>query len=319
VHDLRVLSRLVRSLRALRPDVIVYATPKAGLLGGIAAWLLRIPVRVYQLWGLRFESVAGAQRYTLKMLERLTARASTHVVANSRSLADEASKHRIAPNIDVLGPGSSHGVDVDRFSPEAEGIPDLDPATKAFLAAHTDGSIVIFVGRVHRDKGIDTLISALDLLRDSERSMRAIIIGRLESGELEAYLETAQQRLALHIVGWVDDTRPYLLAADVLCLPTLREGFPNVVLEAAAMRTPAVVSNATGAIDSVIDGVTGRVFPVGDARELARTIWEVTTGGDLADMGARARVRVESEFSSLHVWELQNHYLKGRLSEQVKS
>ncbi|WP_411720183.1 glycosyltransferase, partial [Mycetocola sp.] len=146
LNDVISLIRLIRVIRRLHPDLVVTATPKAGLLGTVAALVVRVPVRVYQLWGLRFETESGPKRTILKILELCTVKSATQVVANSPSLARRAAQLGLTgrrPAV-VLGPGSSHGVDLTYFSPHAD-VPSVDETTLRFLAHNSDSLVVGFV------------------------------------------------------------------------------------------------------------------------------------------------------------------------------
>ena len=311
LRDIGAFWDLYCALRRLRPHGLVYATPKASLLGSAVGWLLRVPVREYQLWGLRFESEGGLKRKLLIAAERATCRLSTHVVANSRSLARAAKDMGLAKHPVVIGAGSSHGVDLQYFRRDAPAIPAIPRATQEFLAEHPGDPVVLFVGRVHRDKGIKTLISALEsLIRAGDRFV-ALVVGPNEDEEAwGALLEMSGRTGQLLVVGPVADVRPYLMVADVLCLPTLREGFPNVVLEAAAMGIPAVVSDATGAVDSVIDGVTGWIFPVADADVLKARLSDLLNDvEERSRLGVAALGNVRRNYASQVIWRQQEECL----------
>lgn len=313
--DLKALWQMYRLLKSLKPSVVVSATPKAGLLGTLAAKLARVPTRIYQLWGLRLESETGLTRRILWTAERVAMWASTQCVANSVSLASVTESLGIAPegSITVLGSGSSHGVDLKRFSPDM--APEPDAVAAEFLAAEADLTVV-FVGRLTPDKGIDTLLTALDTTRAKGVDVRALLVGEVENEGVGAVI--AQAPDYIHATGDVLDVRPYIDSADVLCLPTLREGFPNVVLEAAALERPAVVSDATGAIDSVVDGETGWVFPVGDADALATIFGDISAAPELRlQRGHSARRRVVDEFEQVQMWELQLHNIESQVQNKA--
>ncbi|GHD41708.1 glycosyltransferase family 1 protein [Mycetocola manganoxydans] len=317
--DLVSLVRLFKQLKRLKPDVVVTATPKAGLLGTLSALLARVPVRVYQLWGIRFETETGPKRAMLKLLESWSIRFSTQVVANSDSLARRAADLGLLGRKQtvVLGPGSSHGVDLERFSADAE-FPTVDSATAKFLARRPSALVIGFVGRVHPDKGIRTLLQALEICARQALDVRLLVVGAFESADVVTQIE--QSQIETHLVGSVDDTRPYLRAMNIHCLPTRREGFPNVVLEAAAMGLATVASDATGAIDSVVDGETGLLFVTDDAESLARAITRLAVDKDLRSrLGTRARAHVEANFKREKIWSLQEANLSGHLAERVAS
>ena len=307
LRDLASFAKLLRQLARIKPDVLVVATPKASLLGGLAGFVLRIPVRIYQQWGLRLESASGVQRYILSTLERLTMKVSTQVLANSESLARRTQELGISPRrpIRVLGPGSSHGVDVDRFSPDCP-LDDVDQATASFLNKNPERLILGFVGRLHVDKGIDTLVEALFLCADADLELNVIVVGSTESEQLINSLTRASSSIRIHLVGRVSDPRPYYRAMDMLCLPSRREGFPNVVLEAAAMGKPTIASDATGVVDSVVDGLTGLIFKTDDAKDLARAIFELSSNEeDRLALGEGALRHVRASYRAEQIWKLQ--------------
>lgn len=311
------LARLTYLLARLRPAVVVSATPKAGLLGGIASIFCRVPVRVYQLWGLRLETETGIRRKILSMFESLTARVATQVVANSPSLAARAEELGVngGKNVVVLGPGSSHGVDIDRFSPTSS-LDPVDKETRAFLASGRGLATLGFLGRIHADKGLDVLIESLRICAEMGVRVNVLIVGAVESGYLDQELVAAKSYARVHLAGEVDDPRPYLRAMDFLCLPSRREGFPNVVLEAAAMGLPAITSDATGAIDSVVDGETGIIFPVDNAPALAEAIQTLVGDTKLRrELGESAMKRARTSFRSEEIWRMQEENLRTQLTD----
>ncbi|MFJ4044402.1 glycosyltransferase [Microbacterium sp. NPDC089987] len=303
IFDVLSLLRLIRVLRRVRPDVLVYATPKASLLAASAGALLGIPVRAYELWGLRAETVSGLRGRVLAALEWTTARLSTTYIANSHSLARRARELGVAggKKARVLGKGSSHGVDAEHFSREATShqlLPSDD---------HVEGRasvpVVGFIGRLHPDKGIDTLFAALEEVALSGVPFQVVLVGRHDGVDAGPLLSRLQERVPVHFVGQVQDVRPALASMDVLVLPSRREGFPNVVLEAAAMEVPAIVSDATGCVDSVLDGKTGFVTPVGNVTRLAAALDRLLTDDTLRrEMGRTARQQVLTDFVPRQVW-----------------
>jgi glycosyltransferase involved in cell wall biosynthesis len=311
--DLRSLVALARILRRRRPEIVVTATPKASLLGMLAATLTGVPVRVYQVWGLRCETETGPRHWLLARLERATLLLSTHIVANSPSLAAEIRRLVPGRHVAVVGEGSSHGVDLARFS-RAAAMPPLPAAAREAISGH--GIVVGSIGRVHRDKGTLVLLDAMRAIA-AERPATLLVVGSSEDEATERELSRDLAPLRVVRVSAVDDPRPWFTAMDVHVLPTLREGFPNVVLEATALEVPTITTTATGARDSVIDGVTGLLVRPSDAAALRHAILRLLDDEALRRRcTAAARQRVEQHFSNEHIWDLQIAYLEAARGDQ---
>lgn len=294
-RDLLGLLAWWRLLRRLRPEVVITATPKASLLGMAAARVAGTPRRVYLVVGLRLEGASGLTRAVLTRAEWLTCACATRVVTNSRSLLEVM--RRLLPSmhrkLSAITPGSSHGVDAVRFAPRA-----CDPATRRALDIADDRLVIGFVGRLTRDKGVDVLLEAVRLLALQGAPVHLVVVGPQDEPDSRRYVELlAEAGLPISVVGSVRDVRPYFAAMDVHALPSLREGFPNVVLEASAMAVPTVTTDATGCVDSVRDGVTGLVVPAGDGPALADALGVLLRDASLRQtMGQAARAWVAEDF-----------------------
>jgi len=301
VADLRALAAWVGYLRRERPQAINASTPKAGLLGHVAGWVARVPRRVYIVRGLRVEGARGMIKAILWLMEWLTMRLATDVVFVSPSLAREAHRrHLIAPGKAwIIGAGSSNGVDAAAV---ARRCAEVDASVlRASMHIPASAFVVGFVGRVAPDKGVETLVQACESPAIDPRT-HLLVVGNVEDESMTAALDRLGKRG--HRTGWTDDAWGYLPAMDVLCLPTRREGFPNVVLESAAAGIPAIVTNATGAIDSVIDGETGFVISVGDDKALVERLNELASAPDRAhELGMAAKARVERDFAPERIWD----------------
>lgn len=295
--DLYALVRWLRFCYKQRPTLVISATPKASMLSQLAGKATGAPRRLYYTGGLRLEGEHGRRRQVLTMFEKLTGWASTEVVANSRSLSARYAELRLAPQrkLRQTRPGSSHGVDSSHFSPRP---PDLDLADE--LGIDLSVPVVGFVGRLTHDKGIDCLISAMALLHADKVTCQFLVVGAQNEPDSAFYLakleSTGERVLA---VGAVDDVRPYFALMDVHVLPSLREGFPNVVLEASAMGLPTVTTDATGAIDSVQEGKTGLIVRTQDQHGLAEAIKTLIRDPGMASRyGSAARNWVVADFQT---------------------
>lgn len=297
-----------RMLRRVRPDIVETGTPKAGLLGMVAARWAGVPVRVYLLRGLRLESEHGLRHKLLSLLERVACGNATHVIAVSPSLRNRAIELGLCaePKIVVIGKGSSNGVAVRNPSDPSD-VADL----RRELAIGIDEKVIGFVGRLTPDKGIADLNEASTMLGQAGTRHVLLIIGGADGDDSPPILEgqTRQERRTV-CAGHVDDPERYFPLMDVLCLPTYREGFPNVVLEAAVAGVPTVTTSATGAKDSVIHDVTGLVARVGDAEDLARWLTVLVENDALRHrLGAAAAEYVSTHFSRQVVQASHADYL----------
>lgn len=274
VRDLIALWRWIRLIHRIRPGVTLIGTPKAALLGTLAARACRVPFRVYELLGLRMETSQGSARALYRAMEWLTASSAHEVIAVSESLRQLAIELGITSKATsrVLGSGSCNGVDTERFR-EMAGDMGRTEILAAELALETRTPVVGFVGRLTRDKGLPELARAMEILSDLGVSVQLLIVGTVddESGTqaLEQLKRTGQ---TIVVAGYQDDVAPFYALMDVFCLPSLREGMPNVILESMASRRIVVATNATGSRDLVEDGVSGLLVPLGSPVELANAL-----------------------------------------------
>lgn len=311
VEDLRALAAWVRLLRRVRPSLLSVGTPKAGLLGGIAGLLTRVPHRVYLLRGLRLESFSGPRRMVLALLEKFASSCAHRILAVSHSLRNRATALKLMPpeKIVVLGAGSSNGVETALYSRERFADADLARMSKA-LGLVPGIPVVGFVGRLTKDKGLEVLAETRAILERKKVDYQLLIVGGIDDSDgariLDAVCSTGRPAL---VSGQVDNPELYYQLMDILCLPTLREGFPNVVLEAAAAGVPTVTTTATGAIDSVIHGETGLIATVGSAESLSDQLALLLRDSELrSTMGANATLRVKNCFERTAVWGLTESF-----------
>lgn len=257
VRDFKALILWIALLNRLQPDIVSAGTPKAALLGMVASFLLRVKVRVYMLRGLRLEGSKGLERNLLFGLEKLCAGLSTHVVAVSPSLREKYISSKLADEekVILLGQGSSHGVNT---SPKiAENLEESVAEIQDIVALHQRKQPVVgFVGRFSQDKGADDLLACKRYLDKKGVAHHFLIVGEVE-GSYEVLNEMNLTGEEVLTTGQVENTAGIYSLIDLLLLPTRREGFPNVVLEAAVFGVPCVAYRVTGAMDSVIHGRSG--------------------------------------------------------------
>ena len=305
-RDLVALWRMWRLMRRVRPTVSNVGTPKAGFVGGLAAWLNRVPCRIYTLHGLRLETTTGLKRWVLATAERIACRCAHRVVCASDSLRNRALELRLVnpERAMVLGSGSINGVEVSQFAPTPERLTRAAEIRRE-LGIPRDAPVLGYVGRLTRDKGVPELVQAFNLLRRGFPDLRLLVVGPFEKGDAvpEAIREFIETDDAVAYAGYVADPHLHYHVMDVLALPSHREGFGAAILEASAAGKPVVAARATGIIDAVLDGVTGILVPVGDAPALAAAAARLLANRELAEqMGRAGRVRAEREFASQRIW-----------------
>jgi glycosyltransferase involved in cell wall biosynthesis len=303
VADLVSLMRLWRLLRRLKPDVTEFSTPKAGLLGTLAARLANVPRRVYLLRGLKLETAKGLKRAVLLAAERIAAACAHKVLCNSESLRAKALELELAPKakLELLGLGSSHGVDIDRFSPGPSDVRER-------LELPPDEPVLGFVGRLTCDKGLPELVEAFDLILRKEPRAHLLLVGWFDASE-DALGSEMRARILGHprivCAGYVSDTAPYYRAMDLMILPTWREGFPNAVLEASATGIPVITTLSTGARDAVIPEVTGLLIPPGYPEAICEAVLKLLKDSQRRRrMGEAARAWAADIFAQKQVFEL---------------
>lgn len=315
LRDLASLWRLWRIMRALRPAVANVGTPKAGLLGGFAAWVNAVPCRFYTLHGLRFETTKGLKRRLLVYAERLACGFAHRVICVSQSVREKAiasgltSRERTV----VIGSGSCNGVDVARFAATPQ-LMRRAAELRGHLGIAPQAPVVLFVGRLTCDKGIPELMEAFLQLANRFPDLRLLLVGCFEDEDPLPF--DVRRRLETHerviLAGAVNDTRPYYAIADVLVLPSHREGLPTVILEGQAAGKPVIGASATGTVDLVLHGETGLLFPVGDVSALADAMSLLITDKGLArKLGLAGQEQVKRDFRQEQIWEaLHREYLE---------
>jgi lipopolysaccharide/colanic/teichoic acid biosynthesis glycosyltransferase len=319
-QDLVSLWKLYRALRTARPDVVDVSTPKAGLLGSVAAFLARVPCRVYTMRGLRLETAAGLKRALLWATEWIACRCSHRVVCVSPSLRERAiGFNLVSPEKATVLEKGSGGVDARRFSPADRSAAETENL-RSMLGIPTGAPVLGYVGRFVKDKGIRELVEAFQRLHATYPELHLLLVGDFEPGdpvepEVRRYIEAGP---AIIRPGFVSDTAPYYRLMDVLALPTHREGFPGVPLEAQASGVPVVTTTATGAVDSITDGVTGFLVPVGDTNALTNAVGKLLADPELrVRMGNAGRMRVERDFRLEVIWSAMGRLYRDLMAEKL--
>lgn len=297
-----------------KPDIVHSHTPKAGLLAMMAAKMAGVRIRIHTIAGLRFMTSAGITRSILIQMEKITGKAATHVWPNSGSLLQYVLSNKLVKpgKLELIGKGSSNGIDLKRFSRSALTIQEIEKVKRVI---HYDNSLnyILSVGRIVRDKGIKELVHAFDILYKENKKLRLVLVGDFEE-KLDPLDEQTMQLIKNHqgivLAGWQDEVEYFMSVADLLVHASHREGFPNVLLQAGAMECPIVCSGIEGNIDVVDDKENGLIFTVRDEADLlVKLKTAIDNPGRMKEMASRLRKKIEDNFDRSYVHQqLQKRY-----------
>jgi len=299
--DLRALIAVVSLFRKHRFDAVHSVTPKAGLLGMLAAWLAGVAIRIHWFTGQVWVTRRGLTRKILKAADQLIARLASHLLADSPSQREFLVAEGVCQvgDIEVIGDGSICGVDGNRFRPNSH-------ARARIRVEHNipdDARVVLFLGRLNADKGVREMALAMLALEERHPNIHWLIAGPDEGGMVEYVCAVAGilgERL--HFQGFTSEPEAYMAAADIFCLPSYREGFGSSVLEAAASGVPSVATRIYGLTDAIEDGVSGLLVPAANAEALSEALdIMLVDQAKCRMMGVAARDRALARFSQQRV------------------
>jgi len=322
LKDLRSLIALFFFFRKERPDILHCNTPKGSLLALLAGLFAGVPNRIYLVTGLRYQGTTGFFRFILKTMERISCFCATQVIPEGHGVlhtlhADHITNKRLR----VLHYGNINGIDTSYFSRKC-----LEENFRSALGFTDDDFVFIFVGRIVRDKGMNELAEAMKKLISEKRSkqVKLLLVGSFEKGnplygDNEDFLRNSEH---VKFVGWQEDVRPYLAAADALVFPSYREGFPNVPIQAGALDIPCIVTNINGCNEIIKDNLNGKIIRAPYAQQgkidslmenaLYETMkWFMEHPEEVKRMGRNARGMITSRYEQKDVWkEILNLYLE---------
>lgn len=306
IQDFKSIRQICRYIKETQTGIVVGHTPKGGLLSMVAAWLMRVPKRVYFRHGLVYQTSTGIKRFILMSVDRLASLLATKIVCVSPSVLEESIKDKLAPARKqiVLGKGTCSGVDTQgKFNPQ-----NIDPTKMAEFRSkwginETDW-VVGYTGRLVRDKGIIELVDAFQLIKANNPRLKLLLVGMFE--ERDTLPQEVQDRIKndpqIVFTDFQNEDMEYFYAMmNVYVLMSYREGFPTGTLEAQSMGVPVITTRVTGCCDSIVDGQTG-VFVNRTPQQLAQVIEEMYKG-ERSFSKEQVRSWVTLNFDNLRVWE----------------
>lgn len=307
--DIKSLRQILRILKKEKPDVINVGSPKTGFLFALARILRPSIPMIFTLRGIRSDTMTGPLRSVVFRTEKLACQLAKKVIVISPSLQEHAVSIGMlsAKKAILLGEGSSNGIDVDRFQRTQANL-SAGAELRNRLGIDSDAFVIAHVGRVTKDKGIEDIYRAFTDLKQKHEQLHWLVAGPIEESDAvdPSIMKAMQEDDRVHLLGQVDPVEPVYAASNVLVLYSHREGFGNVVLQAAAMEIPTVVADIPGLRDTTVDGFTGRVITPHQPKVLAKAIEEYIEAPELAThQGKSGRTRAVTSFSQRVIWNAQ--------------
>lgn len=283
-------------------DIVHVHTPKGGLVGILASFFARVPVRIYTMHGLPLETASGLKKKLLWLAEKITCGLATHILAVSPSLRERVIEERLCSpeKLSILGNGTACGIDLARFL-KNQALEDKAIAIRRELGIPESDLVIGFVGRITPEKGVHTLVRSFQNI-EKRKKVSLLLVGDLD---------TVRENISSDVLGLIDnhkkifmaghqsDPVPYYVAMDIFVMPTRREGFGMTFIEANAMELPVIGCRVTGCVDAVDEGESGLLVEVDNEKELTNAIGQLIDDSDLrVRLGQKGKKRAADLFDS---------------------
>ncbi|SCX94563.1 Glycosyltransferase involved in cell wall bisynthesis [Nonlabens sp. Hel1_33_55] len=306
--DLKSLYLMYRLFLREKPQIVHTHTPKAGIVGMLAAYFARVPIRLHTVAGLPLLIETGVKRKILEIVEKLTFKCATMVYPNSLVIQEYLVNNQFLPakKSMVIAQGSSNGIDTSYFDPQIHDD-NFKRKFKAELGIPPDNLVFIFIGRLVSDKGINELIEAYKEIKKEHSGLNLLLVGPEEpdldplSSQTKNYITNDKSIIT---TGYQADIRPFLSVSNVLTFPSYREGFPNVVMQAGAMGLPAIVTNINGCNEIIKSNENGLIIPVKNALALQQSMSELLTNREKTkNLADNSRAAIVTRFERQQIWD----------------
>jgi glycosyltransferase involved in cell wall biosynthesis len=278
-------------------DLSYSISPKGGILNAITSLLLGVPYRIHTFTGQTWYTKNGVEKFFLRLIDKVISLFSTTILVDSKSQREFLISNRIITKKKslVIADGSISGVDLKRFKPDEQ----ISQQVRKELRTKKFAIVFLFVGRLTHDKGLIELITAFSLLSFISADLELWIIGPDEGNIISSLDEIIANSIGnIYFMPYTNAPENYMKAADILCLPSYREGFGSVIIEAAACGVPAIGTNIYGIKDGIVDGETGLLIPPKNVEKLKVAMEKMSTDFQLRkNMGDAARKRAQKKFS----------------------
>lgn len=313
IKDLKALIELYKYFKNQKPDIVYTFTPKAGLLGMMASFLSRVPVRIHNIVGMPLMEATGKKFILLKFIERLTYFFSTNLFCNSFGLKKFINENLTKKDVKVIAQGSINGVDTEFFK-NTKTLDEKELIRDKFKIDKKD-FVITFVGRIVKDKGINELIEAFINLSKKYNNLKLLLVGDYEEhlnpikNENKILIDSLDSIIT---VGFQNDIRDFLSITDLFVLPSYREGLPNSLIEAGSFGIPLLATNINGCNEIIDDGITGILVEKKSAKKLEEAIDKLLEDKELYNsIKLKVRDRIIEKYEQKYFWnELKNEIKK---------
>lgn len=304
----KAMKQIKKIVKENQFDIVQYSTPNAAFCASIASKKAKTPVRLYCQWGIRYMGFSGWKRALFKWIEKKTCKCSTFIEAESHNIHQFSIDEKLYTEEKscVIWNGSACGVNLSKFNVEKR--EEWRSEKRAALGIHEDTVVFSFAARLTADKGLNELLAAFQQIEQKYPDVKLLIMGSNDNvdsldQDLLAYAKDSNQII---FTGRVNDVEEYYAASDVFVAPSYREGFGLVVIEAAAMGLPAIVSNVPGQVDAIEEGKTGLMCEVKSALSLQEAMERMLN-----------EVEMRKEMSAYSVRYVQENYEQQKLFEKI--
>jgi glycosyltransferase involved in cell wall biosynthesis len=306
LYDIYSLITTIRLLKKLNPTVVHTHSPKAGVIGMLAAKLCSIPLKIHTVAGLPLMEKQGLMKKILIAVDKITYKCADAVIPNSIGIKEYIVQNMYDhPKVKVLGNGSSNGIDLTFFNAESVTTNSINTIkTKYEITA--DDVVITFVGRICTSKGINELVKAFLLLKEKHKNLKLLLVGSFDDTypiEKDVHQEIHLNK-AIITTGNQEDIRPFLMLSKAFVFPTYREGMPQALMQAIAMRLPCVATDINGCNEIIKDGKTGYLVPIKNIEAIVAKTDDLISDENLkVSFVQKAYSDLASKFEQKTVWK----------------